>query len=30
MKDCKGEVKITGRATVPDVTPDSKTDPKVD
>jgi cytochrome c len=30
MSDCKGEVKITGRATVLDVTPDSKTAPKVD
>ncbi|BCB20195.1 cytochrome c [Bosea sp. ANAM02] len=30
MKDCKSEVKITGRATVLDVTPDSKTAPKVD
>ncbi|MBN9453751.1 MAG: cytochrome c [Bosea sp.] len=30
MKDCKSEVKITGRAAVLDVTPDSKTAPKVD
>lgn len=30
MTDCKSEVKITGRATVLDVTPDSKTAPKVD
>ena len=30
MKDCKAEVKITGRAAVLDVTPDSKSAPKVD
>jgi cytochrome c len=30
MKDCKGEVRITGRAAVLDVTPDSKVAPKVD
>ena len=30
MSDCKGEVKITGRAAVLDVTPDSKSAPKVD
>ena len=30
MKDCKTEAKITGRAAVLDVTPDSKTAPKVD
>ena len=30
MANCRGEVKITGRAAVLDVTPDSKTAPKVD
>lgn len=30
MKDCKKEVKVTGRARVLDVTPDTKTAPKVD
>lgn len=30
MRDCKGEVKIIGRAAVLDVTPDSKSAPKVD
>ncbi len=30
MTNCKGEVKITGRAAVLDVTPDSKSAPKVD
>lgn len=30
MKNCKTEVKITGRAAVLDVTPDSKSAPKVD
>lgn len=30
MKDCKAEVKITGRAAVLDVTPDSKSAPRVD
>ena len=30
MKNCKAEVKITGRATVLDVTPDSKSAPKLD
>lgn len=30
MSNCKAEVKITGRAAVLDVTPDSKTAPKVD
>lgn len=30
MKDCKSEVKITGRAAVLNVTPDSKSAPKVD
>ena len=30
MKDCKADVKITGRAMVLDVTPDSKTAPKVE
>jgi mono/diheme cytochrome c family protein len=30
MSNCKPEVKITGRATILDVTPDSKTAPKVD
>ena len=30
MTDCKAEVKVTGHARVLDVTPDSKTGPKVD
>ena len=30
MKDCRGEAKVTGRATVLDVTPDTKSGPKVD
>ncbi|CAM5196970.1 Cytochrome C OS=Bosea thiooxidans OX=53254 GN=ARD30_15240 PE=4 SV=1 [Bosea thiooxidans] len=30
MVNCRGEVKITGRAAVLDVTPNSKTAPKVD
>lgn len=30
MKDCKPAVKVTGRARILDVTPDSKTAPKVD
>lgn len=30
MKNCKSEVKITGRAAILDVTPDSNTAPKVD
>ena len=30
MTNCKGEAKITGRAAVLDVTPDSKSAPKVD
>jgi cytochrome c len=30
MKDCRGEAKVTGRAAVLDVTPDTKSGPKVD
>lgn len=30
MKDCRPEAKVTGRATVLDVTPDAKSGPKVD
>ena len=30
MTNCKAEVKVTGRAAVLDVTPDSKSAPKVD
>jgi len=30
MKACKAEAKVTGRAQVLDVTPDSKSGPKVD
>ena len=30
MKNCRGEPKVTGRASVLDVTPDNKTAPKVD
>jgi cytochrome c len=30
MANCRSDVRITGRAAVLDVTPDSKTAPKVD